>query len=75
MYGVSAWSILALAAVSLFGCADAAGPTPQSIGDPTVADATGRLPKGPLPVPDSVGIPPSIPPIYEEVPTIGDAPQ
>jgi hypothetical protein len=57
-----------LAAILLVACADPSGPS-QVVRDPTTFARLGpRWPTGPMAPPDSVGIPPSIPPIYDEIP-------
>lgn len=59
-----------LAAILLAACADPFGPPVRVVGDPTTFARLGpRWPTVPIAPPDSVGIPPSIPPIYEEVPS------
>jgi len=55
-----------LASVLLVACADPSGLPGDVIRDPTVFASGG--PRTRPPTPDSIGIPPSIPPIYEEVP-------
>ena len=55
-----------LAAVLLVACTDPSGPSGHVVRDPTVLADGG--PRNRLPTPDSIGIPPSIPRVYEEVP-------
>ena len=55
-----------LASVLLVACADPSGLPGDVVRDPTVFASGG--PRNRPPPPDSIGIPPSIPPIYEEMP-------
>ena len=55
-----------LASLLLVACADPSGLPGDIVRDPTVF-ASGR-PRNVAPPPDSIGIPPSTPPVYEEVP-------
>jgi len=57
---------LFLTSVVLVACTDPSGPTGHVVRDPTVFASGG--PRTRPPTPDSIGIPPSIPPIHEEVP-------
>jgi len=67
---------LVLLAPILTSCADPTSPTPQPAHDAAVLAAFARhRPTVPFLVPDSVGIPPSIPPIFEEVPAELDGTQ
>jgi hypothetical protein len=69
MHSMIAGRVVLLAAALLAACADPVGPTQQLVDDPTVFEAFARKrPAEPVSVPDSIGIPPSIPPIFEEVP-------
>ena len=56
-------------ALTLFvaACGDPFGPS-NPVDHPTTVEALRQRPAVPVSVPDSVGIPPSIPPIYEEAP-------
>ena len=69
MHRIASWPVVLLSAVTLSACADPIGPS-EGIGrSPSVAVEHARRPgTGPISVPDSIGIPPSIPPIYEEAP-------
>ena len=69
MHRIASWPVVLLWAVTVSACTDPIGPT-EGIGrTPSVAAERSRQPAtGPISVPDSVGIPPSIPPIYEEAP-------
>ena len=65
-----------LAAALIAACADPVGPPPQVVDAPSVVAAFARQrPTAPVSVPDSIGIPPSIPPIFEEVPAEIDGAQ
>jgi hypothetical protein len=76
MHHVMAWPIVVVAAVLLTGCVNPVGPNPHAVGDPTsIADLARGRPTPPPSAPDSAGIPPSIPPIYEEFPTVLGVPQ
>jgi hypothetical protein len=77
MHHVIAWPIVVVGAILLASCADLVGPNPRSSGDPTsIAEPARRRPKPPAAPPDTVRIPPPpVPPIYEELPLILDAPQ
>lgn len=55
-----------LVSVLLVACADPSGLPGEVVRDPTVFASGG--PRNRPPPPDSIGIPPSIPPVYEEVP-------
>ena len=67
MHSIIAVGILAAALVT--ACADPVGPSQHVVDDPTVVAAFARQrPTAPVSAPDSIGIPPSIPPIFEEVP-------
>lgn len=74
MHSIIAGGILAAALIA--ACADPMGPPPQLVDAPTVVTAFARQrPTAPVSVPDSIGIPPSIPPIFEEVPAELDGSQ
>lgn len=74
MHSIIAGGILAAALIT--ACADPVGPPQQVVDDPTVVAAFARQrPTAPVSVPDSIGIPPSIPPIFEEVPAELDGSQ
>jgi len=66
---------LVLLAPMLTSCADPTSPTPQPAHDVVLAAFARQRPTVPFLVPDSVGIPPSIPPIFEEVPAELDGTQ
>ena len=69
MHHIASWPVVLLSVVTLSACADPIGPTEIIGRGPSVAVARARRPgTGPISVPDSIGIPPSIPPIYEEAP-------
>ena len=69
MHRIVNWSIAAVVTLSLSACGNPIGPDSVTRGRPSVAvERSRRPPTGPITVPDSVGIPPSIPPIYEELP-------
>lgn len=69
-HGIIVLTILATA------CADPTAPTfPDDYGRGTVARVARPTPTPPVSIPDSVGIPPSIPPIFEEAPTGFDTTQ
>lgn len=73
MHSIIAGGILVAALIT--ACADPVGP-PRQVVDPTVVAAFARQrPTAPVSVPDSIGIPPSIPPIFEEVPAELDGSQ
>jgi hypothetical protein len=59
-----------LASAILLACGDPVGPKPQP-----ESELARRPAPGPITVPDSIGIPPSIPPIYEEAPAGIEGPQ
>jgi hypothetical protein len=74
MHSIIAGGILAAALIT--ACADPVGPPQQVVDDTTVVAAFARQrPTAPVSVPDSIGIPPSIPPIFEEVPAELDGSQ
>ena len=76
MHSMIAGPIVIVSAMLLAACADPIGPGRNTLGNPTVVATLARgRPGAPVPVPDSVGIPPSIPPIHEEVPEGFDAQQ
>jgi hypothetical protein len=56
-------------ALTLFvaACGDPFEPS-NPVDHPTTVEALRQRPAVPVSVPDSVGVPPSIPPIYEEAP-------
>ena len=54
-------------ALLVAACGDPLGPS-NPVDHPTTVEALRQRPAVPVSVPDSVGIPPSIPPIYEEAP-------
>lgn len=66
MHRIARWPVVVLWAVSLSACADPVGPT--EVTGPSVLEDMRRPPSGPISVPDSIGIQPLIPPIYEEAP-------
>lgn len=69
MHSLIAGRLLILTAMLIAACADPVRPTPPPGYDPTVVAAVSRQrAPAPVSVPDSVGIPPSIPPIFEELP-------
>jgi hypothetical protein len=69
MHPMVAGPIIVLTVIAIAACADPTGPGRTIVGDPTVIAHLGReRPTVPGFPPDSVGIPPSIPPVYEEVP-------
>lgn len=73
MHHVIAWPIVVVTAILLAGCVDPVGPIPRGVADPTsVAAIDRRRPPATYPFPDSVSVPPLLPPIYEEIPTILD---
>jgi hypothetical protein len=77
MHHVIAWPIVVVSVVALAGCADLVGPNARGVAEPTrIAELAHRRPEPPVSLPDSVRIPlPPIPPIYEELPPILEAPQ
>lgn len=76
MHSIIGGRPVVLAATLIAACADSVGPIPRSADDPTVVAALVReRPTTPVSVPDSVGIPPSIPPIFEQLPPDFEAPQ
>ena len=76
MHRIASWPVVLLWAVTLFACADPIGPTEDIGRGPSVAVERARRPGiGPISVPDSIGIPPSIPPIYEQAPLDFDGAQ
>jgi hypothetical protein len=56
-------------------CAVPSAPPNPGVDRPTTVEAFRQRPTVPGSFPDSVGIPPSIPPIYEEAPAGFDGPQ
>jgi hypothetical protein len=76
MHSMIARPVVIVSAILLAACADPVGPGPESLGGPAVDAACARPRRGaPIPSPDSVGIPPSIPPIYEQLPGMFGTPQ
>jgi hypothetical protein len=68
--------VIMMAALALAACADPFGPGPTIATDPTVIAQLARArPAVPAVPPDSAGIPPSIPPVYEEAPPGLDVPE
>lgn len=68
--------VIMMAALALAACADPFGPGPTIAKDPTViAQLARERPAVPTVPPDSAGIPPSIPPVYEEAPPGLDVPE
>lgn len=63
---ITARRAMALALLAA-ACGDPLGPS-DPVDQPTTVEALRHRPSAPASVPDSVGIPPSIPPIYEEAP-------
>jgi hypothetical protein len=76
MHSMIVGRVVILAAAVIAACADPVGPTQQVADDPTVFAAFARKrPSLPGSGPDSVGIPPMPPPIFEEVPAALDGSQ
>lgn len=68
--------VIVAALVLLAACADPFGPGPTIARDPTVIARLAReRPAVPTVPSDSAGIPPSIPPVYEEAPAGLDFPE
>lgn len=69
-------AVVIMAALVLAACADPFGPGPTIARDPTViAQLARERPAVPTVPSDSAGIPPSIPPVYEEAPAGLDFPE
>lgn len=69
MHSVIDWLVVVAAAAVLVSCAGPASPTIPETGRRIPDGSSHHSPPGPpMPSPDSLGIPPSIPPIYVEVP-------
>ena len=76
MHSMIAGRVVILAAALIAACADPVGPAPQVVDDPTFYAAFARKrPSPPVSIPDSVGIPPMPPPIFEEMPAGSDGSQ
>ncbi|HJU68541.1 MAG TPA: hypothetical protein VJ650_09885 [Gemmatimonadaceae bacterium] len=71
--------ITARAALALMllgaACSEPSGPAGPPMTQQTTVEVVRQRPTVPGSIPDSVGIPPSIPPIYEEAPPGFDGPQ
>ena len=75
MHSIISGRLGILAAMMIAACADPVRPTPPLAYDPAVVAAASRQrATAPVPVPDSVGIPPSFPPIFEELPAEVESP-
>ena len=67
MHRIAGWLIVIISAMAVSACHDPAGPDNGMGHKPSVAVERSRRP--PIgPVPDSVWLPPVLPPIYEELP-------
>ena len=67
MHRIAGWLIVIIAAMAGSACHDPVGPGNGTRLEPSVAvERSRRRPIGP--VPDSISIPPVLPPIYEELP-------
>lgn len=76
MHRIASWPVVLLWSLTLSACADPIGPTEViGRGPSMVVERAHRPGTGPISVPDSIGIPPSIPPIYEEAPLNFDGAQ
>jgi hypothetical protein len=74
MYRIAGWVIVIISAMAGYACDDPVGPGNSMGQKPSVAVERSRRPAI-SPVPDSVGIPPVLPPIYEELPSDFDGTQ
>ena len=75
MHSVIDWLVVVAATAVLLSCAGPATPTLPETGGRIPDGSSRHSPQGPpRPSPDSVGIPPSVPPIYVEVPLPENSP-
>ena len=73
MHSIISGRLVILAAMLIAACADPMRPTPPPAYETAVVAAASRQ-RATAPVPDSVGIPPSIPPIFEQLPSDVESP-
>lgn len=67
MQRIAAWLLVLTSTMASSACHDPVGPAAATRQQPSVAVERSRRPTF-VPVPDSVWIPPVLPPIYEELP-------